>query len=237
MMIDTSAGVYGTLLLSGFLGSLGHCAGMCGPLVLMLNLQLKHRGTAALSAHAWYHGARITVYGLLGMVAGTIGSLFGLDQHLRSIAGPISLILGVGIVFFGLHYLGWISLGPLEGAGAWWNRAMNRTLRRSGLSGIVMLGVLNGLLPCGLVYTALLVAASTGQALSGAVGMLLFGGATIPALLVIGMGASLLNTRGRHVLARAAGVLMLLVGLQLGLRGLAAFTLLPHLKLGGVMIY
>jgi hypothetical protein len=114
---------------------------------------------------------------------------------------------------------------------------MGQALRQGGFLGIVTLGALNGLLPCGLVYSALLSAAATGGALWGAVAMLLFGAATIPALTVVGMGAHLLSARARQSLARVAGVMILVVGVQLILRGMATFDLVPHLHWGEVVIW
>jgi sulfite exporter TauE/SafE len=99
------------------------------------------------------------------------------------------------------------------------------------------MGALNGFLPCGLVYSALLVTASSGGALPGALGMFLFGAATIPALLVIGMGAGALSVQTRQALARGAGFLIMLIGLQLSLRGAAALGIVPSFRLGGLVIW
>jgi uncharacterized protein len=229
--------VYGALLLSGLLGSLGHCLGMCGPLVMMLGVQLRREELAGPHYHLLYHGARIAVYALLGAVAGTLGSLLGLGPHLGNVAGVVSLALGALVILVGLGYLGWLPLGRLEGGGAWLSRAMSRALARGGYSGILLLGALNGLLPCGLVYSALLLAAAAGGALSGALGMVIFGAGTLPALLVIGLGAGTLSARVRQTMARVAGLLIAVVGLQLVLRGGAALSLVSHLKVGGVMIW
>jgi sulfite exporter TauE/SafE len=229
--------VYAALLLSGLVGSMGHCLGMCGPLVMMVGLQFKGRGLAAFPRHLLYHGARILTYALLGMVVGGIGSLLGLGSRLSTVAGVISLVLGLGVILFGLGYLGWLPLGRMEGAGACLSQAMSRALQRGGLWGTILLGTLNGLLPCGLVYSALLVASSTGGPLAGALGMLVFGVGTIPALLVVGVGAGTLSPRVRQALTRLAGVLIVVVGLQLALRGLAALDVVPHLRLKGLMIW
>jgi len=235
MNADTS--IYGMLFLSGLLGSLGHCLGMCGPLVLMVGLQLRARGWVGASVHGLYHVTRVAVYLVLGGIAGGIGSLLGLNGGLRQVAGAISLVLGLGVVLVGLGYLGWLPLGRLEGGGAWLSKAMSRALRLGSLQGAVLLGTLNGLLPCGLVYSSLLVAASTGSIGTGALGMLIFGLGTIPALLAVGMGSSVLSVRFRQAMSRIAGVFILLVGLQLALRGAAALGWVPHLHLGKVMLW
>ena len=235
--MSANTGIFGALLLSGLLGSLGHCMGMCGPLVMMVGLQMKSRGMAPLPQFLLYHSARIATYALLGAVTGAIGSLLGLGAGLSQFAGGLSLVLGIGVILFGLSYLGWLPLGRMEGSNAWLNRAMRWALTRGGRRGIIVLGALNGLLPCGLVYSALLVAASTGGALAGAWGMFVFGAGTIPALLLIGVGAGALNVGTRRVLAHSAGLLIVLIGLQLVLRGAAALGFVPTLQVGGVVIW
>jgi sulfite exporter TauE/SafE len=227
-----------TLVVSGFLGSLGHCLGMCGPLVVMVGVQRARSGRGnAFPVHLLYHSARIAVYGVFGGIVGAVGSLIGVGPQFNDVAGIVSLILGTGVILFSLGYLGWLPLGRLEKTGDWLTRRMGQALRQGGFLGIVMLGALNGLLPCGLVYSALLSAAATGSALWGAVAMLLFGAATIPALTVAGMTAHLLSTRARQSLVRVAGVMILMIGVQLLLRGMATFDLVPHLHWGEIVLW
>jgi len=232
-----NAGMYGTLLISGLLGSLGHCLGMCGPLMVMVGLQLKAMGLGALPAHLLYHGARIAVYAVLGAIIGGIGSLLGVGSRLSHAAGIASLVLGAGVILFGLGYLGWLPLGRLDAPGGWLNKAMGRALTRGGLFGVVLLGALNGLLPCGLVYSALLMTATAGGPVPGAVGMALFGVGTLPALLVVGLGAGALGVRLRQALVRVAGAFIVVIGLQLVLRGLATLGAVPHLQWGGIVFW
>ncbi|MFN2292351.1 MAG: sulfite exporter TauE/SafE family protein [Anaerolineae bacterium] len=229
--------VLGSLFLTGLLGSLGHCLGMCGPLVVMVGLQLQTRKAAAVPSHLLYHGSRLAVYALLGAMAGGIGSILGIDKGLAPVAGIASFVLGLLVILLGMGYLGWLPLGRLEGSGRWLSTAMSRALDRGGTLGVVFLGALNGLLPCGLVYSALLLAATAGGPLRAAAGMAVFGLATVPALLVVGLGAGALSLRWRQTLLRVAGVFIVLVGIQLALRGLAGLDVVSHLKLGGVMIW
>jgi sulfite exporter TauE/SafE len=179
----------------------------------------------------------VAVYLVLGGIAGGIGSLVGLGGGFRQVAGVISLALGLVVVLVGLGYLGWLPLGRLEGEGAWLSRAMGWAFRLGDLRGALLLGALNGLLPCGLVYSSLLVAASTGSTGAGALGMLTFGLGTIPALFVVGMGSGALDVRVRQAMSRIAGVLIVLVGMQLALRGAAALGWVSHVHLGKVMLW
>lgn len=230
-------GMLGALFLSGLLGSLGHCLGMCGPLVAMFGTQFKARRFAGLPYHFLYHTSRVGVYVIFGTLVGGLGSALGLGDSLGKVAGTISLLLGLGVVLLGLGYLGWLPLGRIEGAGTWLSRAMSWALRQNSSARVVALGALNGLLPCGLVYSALLVAASTGDLLMGAAGMAAFGLGTLPALLVMGIGAGALSTRVRQAFVRVAGALIILVGVQLVLRGLAGWGAVSHLHLGRVMLW
>jgi sulfite exporter TauE/SafE len=233
----TSASLWITLLVSGLLGSLGHCLGMCGPLNLMVAAQMRKNDLAALPNFSLYHAVRVMVYVLLGALVGALGSLLGLSRQLTTLGGAVSLLLGIAILLIGAGYLGWLRSFPLEGASHWWNAALSRALKQGGWRGVALLGALNGLLPCGLVYSALLLAASTGAALRGAMGMALFGLGTFPALLALDLGAGALSVHFRQGMMRLAGALMLLVGLQLALRGGAALHFWSHLHWGGIALW
>ncbi len=235
--MGATSGILSILFLSGLLGSLGHCLGMCGPLVLMVGVQLRTTGLAPWPHLALYHGARLAVYSLLGAIAGTLGSLLRLGPQLNRAAGVLSLVLGALVLLFGLAYLGWRPLDLRAGTGGWLNRAMGRALQRGGRSGALLLGALNGLLPCGLVYSALLVAATAGGPLPGLLGMASFGAGTVPALLLVGAGAGALSARARQIALRVAGGLIVLVGVQLALRGMAALGWVPSLRLGGLVLW
>ena len=191
----TSSSLWITLLVSGLLGSLGHCLGMCGPLNLMVAAQMRTNDLPTLPNFSLYHAARVLLYVLLGTLVGALGSLLGLSKQLTTLGGAVSLLLGIAILLLGAGYLGWLRTFPLEGASRWWNAALSRALKQGGWRGVALLGALNGLLPCGLVYSALLLATSTGEAWRGALGMALFGLGTFPALLALDLGAGALSLR------------------------------------------
>jgi len=210
---------------------------MCGPLNFMVAAQIRKNGLAMLPHFGLYHATRVLLYVLLGALIGALSSLLGLSKQLTTLGGVVSLLLGIVILLLGVGYLGRLRTFSLDGASLWWNAALSRALKQSGWRGVTLLGALNGLLPCGLVYSALLLAASTGEAWRGALGMALFGLGTFPALLALDLGASALSVRFRQGMMRLAGALMLLVGLQLALRGGAALHLWSHLYLGRIALW
>jgi sulfite exporter TauE/SafE len=254
------------LALTGLLGGLGHCTGMCGPLVALAAIKLRERradhpvaagasdadrrmasaqttgvGRRAsrlmVGSTVAYHAARIVVYAALGAVVGGIGSLFGLAGGLTTLGAAVSILLGVAVLAMGLGYAGLLPRMAREHGARWWTRVTSWALRRRGLGGAVLLGALNGLLPCGLVYGALLVAAGTGGAGSGSLAMLVFGVATLPALVVIQTGAGVLTGGRRRWLMRVAGVIVSLIGIQLCLRGLTTLGAIPSVHLGRLMLW
>jgi uncharacterized protein len=237
--VDPTGVSLGALALAGLVGSFGHCMGMCGPLVTMLGLSGRRDGSRLTpAAHLLYHASRIAVYGLLGLAAGAAGSLISLGSGLTTAAGLLSLVLGAAVVALGVSFLartGWAGRALWSGDAL--TRMMSGAVRRGGTSGIMALGALNGLLPCGLVYSALLAAAAGGSAARGGAAMVVFGAATVPVLIALGLGASRLGARTRGLLTTLAGVLIIAVGLQLMLRGGATLGLVPHLHWGALVLW
>lgn len=236
-MVLTMTGTLTVLFLSGFLGSLGHCLGMCGPLNLMVAVQVRKHEMPLGQSFFLYHGARIAVYAALGGVVGIVGSMLGLSHRLTVLGGVVSLGLGAAIILIGAGYLGWFQPFRLEGEAAWWNNILALLLKKNGMPRMLALGGLNGLLPCGLVYSALLLSASSGGIWSAALGMTVFGLGTFPALLVLDLGAGSLSVRFRQFMVRLAGGLMLLVGLQLVLRGGATLHFWTHLHWNSIVLW
>lgn len=213
------------LFLVGLLGG-GHCLGMCGGIVGALSL-----GRASkLSVQLSYNLGRIASYGVAGALAGTLGG--GLDAASSALSGQLPLRIGLALaanlmlILLGIYLMGATrSLLWVEnlGSGLWrrlqpLSRALlpARTPRQA-----FPLGLLWGWLPCGLVYSALISALTTGSAWRGAGMMLAFGLGTLPVLLLAGALATQLNTLLRRpTVRRLAGLAVLLIGLQGGLKAL-----------------
>jgi hypothetical protein len=203
--------------LVGLLGG-GHCIGMCGGFVGAVTLSLP-AARARWPFTLAYNGGRVASYTLAGVLAGLIGSSgFFLEQVLpmeKVLYGLASLML----VALGLYLAGlWHGVLWLERAGAgFWRRLQplsKRLLPLRSLPQAFALGLLWGWLPCGLVYSVLVVALSMGTALQGGALMLAFGLGTLPVMLAMGMAAVRLREWMQRLwVRRSSGLLVLGIGL------------------------
>jgi sulfite exporter TauE/SafE len=169
---------YSTALLMGFLGSL-HCVGMCGPIMLILPFRNMEGWKKALGIFL-YHFGRISVYAAMGLALHSFRLLF--DPAWQQ---GISLTLGGLLLLFGITTF--ISKG--KGIKLPWlgfvQKQAPKVMGNTSLPAILAGGVLNGLLPCGLVYMALSVATVAPDGMSAALRMYSFGLGTVPALVAV----------------------------------------------------
>jgi uncharacterized protein len=203
-----------TAFLLGLVGS-AHCAGMCGPLALAL----PGSGGAPSSFFAGrllYNAGRVCTYMLLGACFGLLGKAFviaGLQRWLSVTAGAAILLFLV-------------APSP-TGSGGWPGKAVNalktrlgRLFSRGAMRALFVIGLLNGLLPCGLVYAACGAAMAAGDAFSGACYMAAFGLGTAPMMLAVSLSGAKLQLALRLKLLRLIPFALALTGSLLVLRGL-----------------
>ncbi len=173
--------VLSTAFLAGLLGS-GHCFGMCGGIAAGLGAM--SQGRAVVPA-LQFNLARLASYAILGLLAATVLSgvsgLVPIGRWLRVLTAVMILLIGLKFLF---NFRG-IEFIERGGAGLWKKIlpfAMKAGSRQDAL-GRLLLGVCWGFIPCGLVYSVLMTAASTANPLGGALTMLAFGVGTLPAML------------------------------------------------------
>jgi len=203
--------------LLGLLGSL-HCLGMCGPLAVALPGKSENRAIYALG-RVLYNGGRILTYGLLGAIAGALGqsiSMLGAQRGL-SIGIGVVLLIGLALGPKRLSTLG--SHGPLGRLMQSVKAGLALRLKDPRLGTLFGIGLLNGLLPCGLVYVAMGGAAATGSITQGIFYMLLFGLGTFPLMLAASLAGHLVIHRFRGVMRKAIPVGLAAVALLLIWRG------------------
>jgi sulfite exporter TauE/SafE len=210
---------------------------MCGPLVLLVGARFPRRVREAAPFHLLYQSGRIAMLGLVGLLVGEISALAGRAFSPGIAPALLSLALGGGVILAGLAILGWVRLPGAARLGGLWRSLADRAMHTPRRTGVVLLGGVNALLPCSLVYTALLVAAALGHPGWSALGMVLFGAGTFPALFAVGLGGGMVPPSLRLWFARGSGLFVLLVGGQLILRGAAQLGLVSHWMLGRVMIW
>jgi sulfite exporter TauE/SafE len=204
-----------TALILGLVGSL-HCAGMCGPLALALPVTGTTR-TGFVTGRLMYNLGRLVTYCLLGVIFGLVGRTLAL----AGIQRWVSISLGLALLF-GVASSRKLALwGPVMSLIGSLKFRMSTLLRERSLSSLVVLGMLNGLLPCGLVYVACAGATATGTLLSGAQYMAMFGLGTIPMMLGIGLCGRLMPMALRLHLRKAVPASVCLLAGLLILRGLS----------------
>jgi sulfite exporter TauE/SafE len=211
----------------GLAGSL-HCAAMCGPLLLAVGAARRReaaQGPAGFDSGeilhgVAYHGGRLFTYVCLGAISGLIGAAFvfaGFQRWISIAAGGL-ILLGVLTSW----RTRWSGLAGRAGSAV--KSQFGRLFRHRNAGAGALLGALNGLLPCGLVYAACAAAAATGTVRAGAAAMLAFGAGTLPMMLSISLAGRAVGWVNplrlkRVVLACATtvGVLLIVRGLALGI--------------------
>jgi sulfite exporter TauE/SafE len=222
------------LLFTAFsLGLLGspHCAGMCGGIVGIL-----HNGVSDLTGGKmqplWYglsfNAGRLLSYAIAGMIAAALGgSLIGLIGMERS-HSAMQMIAGAFMLALGLSIAGWWSgLNRVESFGyRIWRQLQPLTRHFIPVHSkfqALLLGTLWGWLPCGLVYTALLLVLASGDPLLGGLTMIAFGLGTLPMLVLLGLSAARINRWRSNARFRSVmGSVIILFGIAtfLGIPGL-----------------
>lgn len=208
-----------TPLTIGLIGSF-HCIGMCGPIVVALPLK-KHNLSAKIAGAILYNSGRVLTYSTLGILFG----LLGRGIHLAGFQQWTSILLGLVMiisVLFPLFFREKITIGNLFSGMA--SRLIIRLKKlftdRSYFS-LLMIGLLNGLLPCGLVYVAIAGAINSGNVLYGALFMMLFGIGTIPLLLVATLASDAIGQRLRSKMQKVVPYFVFMLGVLFILRGMS----------------
>lgn len=231
---------YGLIFVVGLLTSL-HCIAMCGGIVLSQGISRREEepGEASILTPSrfggrlvpslQYNGGRIISYTAIGGGVGALGSLFSLSTTLK---GVMPVLAGVFMLFLGVRMLGvfpWLSrlkvrLPSLGG---------DRVAKASARKGPFVVGLLNGLMPCGPLQTMQVYSLGTGSFLAGALSMFLFSAGTVPLLLAFGVVSSLLSAKFNRGMLKASGVLVIALGFVMFTRGLSLFGVaLPSLPVG-----
>lgn len=207
--------IYGLVL--GLTSNL-HCIGMCGPIALAIPVNRTNNWTILVGVLSYNFG-RILTYATLGAFIGAIG--FSIE--LVGIMQWISIIAGIGMILYAWRK--WLTLKipfsiGVAGLNGFISKNKGKIMASDSVFKLVILGLLNGLLPCGMVYIALMNALLGGNPLNSSLAMAFFGLGTLPALVFVGFYGNQISIALRQRISKFVPYLLTLVGLLMLLRGL-----------------
>ena len=200
-----------------FLGSFGHCIGMCGGIIIAYSstkIEDDWGKPKQALAHILYSIGRILTYVILGAMFGFLGGVVMFNNIAN---GSLLILAGIFMLLAGLSLSGKIKFLTLiehsMSSSSWYKKMFRELLHTKSLMSFFILGMLNGLLPCGLVYFFAITAASTASPIYGAFVMLIFGLSTVPALFSLGFFVGLYkNGKFRNIMIRLAAVSIMFFG-------------------------
>jgi sulfite exporter TauE/SafE len=211
-----------TLLLAGLtMGVVGsfHCVGMCGPLALSLPLpsgSQQHKAIGVLL----YNFGRMTTYALLGAIFGILGKsmvLFGFQQWLSVVLGGLILLF----ILLGKYFPHWFNQWQLGNQlFEYVRKGLGQLFFQKTPSSLFAIGLMNGLLPCGLVYIAIAAAIATGDIWTSAAFMAMFGLGTLPIMASVSFFGQYITVSIRKRIRTLYPYMMMLVASLLILRGM-----------------
>jgi len=222
--------VYVLAATTGCVGGFGHCIGMCGPFIASSALRWVTAGDASrahgnLAPQLFYHAGRLTTYGIVGAIMGLAGSFVNVAGKLAGIQNGVMVVAGIVMVVMGLGILGVVGgTHRLEQHNAFILRTARKLFHKPVSWKNYPLGLIMGLMPCGLSYTAFIAAAGAGAPTAGLFTMLSFGAGTVPALAFFGMAMTYLGSRLRASMLRAGGATVTIMGLYYVLRGIRLYV-------------
>lgn len=204
-------------LILGLLGSF-HCIGMCGPIAFMLPIDRKNKVKQFFQILS-YHLGRLLTYSIIGLLFGLLGKgfqLFGFQQQISIITGVLMVLtILLPKLFQKIKISKFISKGVIK-----LKSALGKELKNKNNNTFFTIGFLNGYLPCGLVYMAVLGAISSSNALAGSLYMFLFGLGTIPLMSAVVYAGNFINQLFRKRVQQIIPVIVVVIGVLFVLRGL-----------------
>jgi sulfite exporter TauE/SafE len=216
-------------LMTGILGS-GHCIGMCGALVSGFFMSTgKH--TRNYLPYLAYHGMRIFVYTVVGIIAATLGVVLVSTGLVGKIQGFLQIVVGALVIILALDILGvwpWrIAFGLLP------TRVLSRGFAKAAASGTMggaaLGGLVNGLMPCSLTLAMAVKATTAETFFEGGLLMFTFGLGTLPSMVFVSMAFGKLGTGVRGLMLKIAALIVFIMGVGTLYQGIAYFSVMKNL--------
>jgi uncharacterized protein len=202
----------------GLLGSL-HCLGMCGPIAFALPVRTTNKWEKLLK-YLLYNMGRVLTYSMMGLLIGFAGKGFAMAGLQQILSIGTGLLIICSVLFIHVSVKNKILKNITNGVRGKLKSAFRYYFQKSGMFSLVILGVLNGLLPCGMVYMAMLGALATGSYLSGAIFMAAFGIGTLPLMLSVSLMGNMISEKMKSLFYKSTPIIACIVGTLLIMRGL-----------------
>jgi sulfite exporter TauE/SafE len=206
-------------LIMGLVGSL-HCLGMCGPIAIAIPARSDNKLTIIIDS-LLYNFGRVVTYMVMGLIVGLLGStisLAGYQEIISIVAGALLLIIVI------IPRKWEVAIGNISFIKAGSDKLMKAfrsILGKKSMGSLFAIGLLNGLLPCGLVYAALIAALAFGSVLGSITFMMFFGIGTVPMLAVVFSIKGMLSVEIRRKINKLIPVGIAIVAIILILRGMS----------------
>lgn len=208
-----SGATYFVLFIVGILTSI-HCVGMCGG--IMLSQSINKEGTSkfdSVKPAILYNLGRVLAYTILGGIVGALGSVFSMSLTVKA---ALQIFAGVFMIIMGLNMSGFSLFRKINLRRPWSACSVKKKPKAP-----FLVGMLNGLMPCGPLQTMQLYALGTGSAFKGALSMFLFALGTVPLMVTFGALSGLLSKNNTKTILKFSGILVVVLGIVMGSRGLA----------------
>ena len=229
---------YVAAFMTGLLGS-GHCLGMCGALVCGYFIRAKQfsggaaGGVSNAAPYVAYHGARLSVYGTIGLLAAALGAVLVSTGQIGLAQGVLQIVAGVVVILLGVELLGLLPVSLTIGfAPARWLRQQFAGAAQKGLvRGAAIAGVVNGLMPCSMTMAMAVKATTAPSVAEGGLLLLAFGAGTLPSMLLASVLFGKLGPKMRGYLQKGAGLFVIALGLSTLWQGISYFRVMHKLVL------
>jgi uncharacterized protein len=199
-----------------------HCVSMCGGIALSQSMA-KIQGKTPYQSTFLYNFGRIASYTVLGILLGGVGSFFSVSPFVRNL---ILLAGGILMLYYGVSLMGWVSMPKLINL----MPKVNNKKISEGFRPLIV-GILNGFMPCASLQMMQLYALASGSMISGGLIMLVFALTTAPVLVTIGLLSSKLNLKSSRRVKLVSAAVVVLIGSQMAFRSMSALNVpLPFIN-------
>lgn len=217
---------YFVLFVLGILTSI-HCVGMCGGIMFSQSIKKEYDGKlSSIKPALLYNLGRVLSYTILGGIVGALGSVFTISITLKA---ALQLFAAIFMIIMGFNMSGFKLFRKINLKLPWSKCSIKKRPKTP-----FLVGILNGLMPCGPLQTMQLYALGTGSVSKGALSMFLFALGTLPLMFTFGALSGLLSKNSTKTILKFSGILVVILGITMGTRGLALVGLnLPSINFNG----